>query len=233
MKTILILLFTASFLSAKDRIAVLNLNSFSVDSTKIPIVVDKLYFEIQQTNMFTIVDRQNINKVFEEQRLQLTGVTDSTVEIGRILNVQYILTGSFGELDESSYYFSLKLVNVETAEVATNYFTIEGTFKSFILSAPKTCLARLLKLEDTPQSKPANVKELDVFSTTIKALNYNRPQETTHQIFVPCMVCGGKGTIYKKLGTTMNPYRCSTCMGFKYSGPETNYQLVAGKLEKF
>jgi len=232
MKTLITLSFFCSILFAKDNIAVINLKPINFESQLVSIVTDKLSFEIQQLGMFTLVERQNIEQIFKEQSLQLSGATDSMVEIGKILDIKYVLTGSFGKLDETLYFFSLKLIDVETAEIATNYFTIESSFKNFVLSAPKTCLSRLLKLEKTPVSKTVNVKELDVFHTNITHLDFEKSkQNQVARIFMPCVFCSGTGTVWKKMGSTNNPYRCNACMGFKYSGPETGYKLIAGKFQ--
>jgi len=228
MKMLFLFLFTYTI--SANNLAVVDIKSFGLDSILAPIVSERLIFEIQQLNMFNLVERQNLNQVLKEQKIQLSGITDSIIEIGKILNVNYIMTGSFGKLDNNSFFFSLKLINVQTAQIATNYYIIESSFKNFVIAGPKTCLSRLLKLEKTPKTLSADVKELDVFKNTqITNLNYCRPVTIQQKTFIPCVFCSGTGKISKNLGTTIHSYRCPHCQGFKYSGPETNYKLIAGK----
>lgn len=230
MKTFLFLLLFTYIAIADNNLAVINIKSFGLDSILIPIVSERLMFEIQQLNMFNLVERQNLDEVLKEQKIQLSGITDSIIEIGKIFNVNYIMTGSFGKLDEISFFFSLKLINVQTAQIATNYYIIESNFKNFVIVGPKTCLTRLLKLEKTPKTMSVGVKELNVFKDLdITNLNYFRPATIQQKIFIPCVFCSGTGKISKNIGTIMHSYRCPHCQGFKYSGPETNYKLIAGK----
>jgi len=191
------------------------------------ILYDRIKYEVKQLDSFYIVERQNLEKIMKEQTLQLSGATDSMVEIGKILNIKFVLTGSFGKLDQTSYYISLKLINVETAEVQTNYFIVESSFKNFVVSAPKTCLSRLLKLEKTPKTTTL-VKDIKTTGRQQITELCNEKSKKIQKLFVPCTFCSGKGTIHKKLGNSDVIIQCSYCKGFKYSGPETGYKLIAG-----
>ena len=53
--------------------------------------------DIEQTGMFNIVDRERLNDILEEQRLQATDLFDQStaVSIGKMVSAEYILTGTF------------------------------------------------------------------------------------------------------------------------------------------
>jgi predicted Zn-ribbon and HTH transcriptional regulator len=129
----------------------------------------------------------------------------------------------------------LKLINVESAKVTTNYFTVESSFKDFVLSAPKTCIRRLLKLDKIP-IETKTIQEEKAPETHVSIINYIQKEQhkSEHVLFITCVNCSGTGRVYKKMGTVMSgPFSCPVCKGFKYSGPETDYKLVAGKIERF
>lgn len=71
--------------------------------------------------MFTVIERRQVDALMEEQRLQQSGITDTTsaVEAGSILNADKILFGSIGKYDSKyvEFILSFRLVDVERAEV--------------------------------------------------------------------------------------------------------------------
>jgi hypothetical protein len=69
-----------------------------------------------------VVDRANLDKVREEQGVQLSGKVDdeSATSIGKLLGAGAIVTGSLADLGDV-YSLTLKAINVETATVAASY----------------------------------------------------------------------------------------------------------------
>ena len=67
---------------------------------------------------YSVVEREQMEKLFEEQKLQLSGLIDEAeaVEIGKILSVQQLVVGSVGVLFDK-IVVTIRLVNVETGEV--------------------------------------------------------------------------------------------------------------------
>lgn len=53
--------------------------------------------DLQETDMFNIVDRERLNDILQEHRLQKAGLTDpsTALAIGKLATARYILTGSF------------------------------------------------------------------------------------------------------------------------------------------
>lgn len=232
MKQLIIILSLVTSLTAMDRISVYKLDPINISDTLTSIISDRIEFELQQLDRFDLVERQNIDKILSEQSFQRSGVTDSMVEIGKILNIKYMLIGSFGKLDHTTWFISLKLLNVETAKISTGYYTVDASFKNFLLSAPKMCIKQLLGLVKIDQT--STISEEKAPATQINVIKYiqkDQPHPVAHRHFVPCYYCNGAGVIHRKLGTINADQSCPACNGFKYSGPETNYKLVAGKWE--
>ncbi|MEK6794250.1 MAG: CsgG/HfaB family protein [Spirochaetota bacterium] len=70
------------------------------------------------TDFFTVVDRANMDKILKEQEFQQTGCTESScaVELGRILNMQYMFTGTIARLGET-FIITVNMLNVETTKI--------------------------------------------------------------------------------------------------------------------
>ena len=77
-----------------------------------------LLFAFSLNKTFKAIERDDLQKIIEEQKLQLTGLTDldKAVEVGKIMGADMLIAG---ELFEKSDCFELylKLLNVKTAEV--------------------------------------------------------------------------------------------------------------------
>ncbi|MDA3812812.1 MAG: carboxypeptidase regulatory-like domain-containing protein [Candidatus Cloacimonetes bacterium] len=77
-----------------------------------------LLLSFSKTKTFKAIERNDLQKIIEEQKLQLTGLTDmdKAVEVGKIMGAEMLIAG---ELYEKEAYFELyvKLLNVKTAEV--------------------------------------------------------------------------------------------------------------------
>jgi len=57
--------------------------------------------DIESIGLFNILSRERLKDILKEQSLQLSGVVDSkkAVEMGKLIAAQYILTGSFTEIN--------------------------------------------------------------------------------------------------------------------------------------
>ncbi len=79
---------------------------------------ERLILSFETSDIFTLVERKDIQKILEEQNLQLSGITEGedAVKIGQILNADVLITGNlFGK--EDSFELFLRLVRVETGEI--------------------------------------------------------------------------------------------------------------------
>ncbi len=66
----------------------------------------------------TIVDRQSIDSILQEQEFQLSDLTDQStvVQIGKSVGADYVVIGNISYIGEM-YYLQVKLLSVETTEV--------------------------------------------------------------------------------------------------------------------
>jgi formylglycine-generating enzyme required for sulfatase activity/TolB-like protein len=81
-------------------------------------ISEKLITRLFQTKKFTVVERQQLNKIITEQKLSLTGIIDpsSAQKLGRLLGVDAIAAGSISDLTKT-LEINARLVSTETGEV--------------------------------------------------------------------------------------------------------------------
>lgn len=103
---------------------------------------DKLYFSGLKTNLYTVVERSQLQKVIEEQNLAVSGAIDdaTATEVGKLLGIDVIITGSINNTStfEKEQYTSLlageaykitrtmtvdsriKIIDISTGEILVN-----------------------------------------------------------------------------------------------------------------
>lgn len=81
-------------------------------------VADLFRGALVESRYFKVVERRNMETILAEQGFQQTGctTTECAVQIGKILNVQKMVVGSFGKLGEF-YILPIRIVDVETGQI--------------------------------------------------------------------------------------------------------------------
>ncbi|MDO8734929.1 MAG: CsgG/HfaB family protein [Elusimicrobiota bacterium] len=96
-----------------------------LEKQKVNFAVREIFsHDLLELNTFKIVERTELEKLLEEQKLGLSGVieTDSAVKIGKLMSAKLLVLGSINRLG-SSYQISARLINTETGEVMSSEFT--------------------------------------------------------------------------------------------------------------
>lgn len=92
--------------AATKKVAVSNFNNDRIGlSGKIEAKLSR--FKIDNKSYFTIVSRNDFNKIVKEQKIQNSGLVDSKaiVEIGNLIGAQAIISGNVGRVSSSDSYF--------------------------------------------------------------------------------------------------------------------------------
>jgi len=100
------------------NLAVAEFQAQGVSATDAAVIADILRSGLVKTNAFNVVEKANMDKVLAEQAFQQTGCTtdECAVKLGKLLNVQRMVVGSFGKLIDK-YFVNLRVVNIETGKV--------------------------------------------------------------------------------------------------------------------
>ena len=119
---------------SKPRIGVLQFSAKNVSATDADAAGELFTSELVMTGIFDVVDRKNIQTLLSEVHFQLSGCTDSScaVEVGRILSLEYMISGSVIKLGRT-LAINIQMIDVETAQIVhtvrKEFRTIEDTYK--------------------------------------------------------------------------------------------------------
>jgi TolB-like protein len=102
----------------RHRIAVLEFKPEGISDPEAAAVSDRLRSGFVNLGAFTVLDRQEIESVLREQAFQQQGITEAkqAVEVGKLLNVEYIVTGRVRRLGDA-YHVNARMIQVKTAEI--------------------------------------------------------------------------------------------------------------------
>jgi tetratricopeptide (TPR) repeat protein len=89
------------------------------DSRDGGIVAERITTELVKLKEFKIIERKEIEKVFEELKLQRSGAidSDSVKEIGKMLGADWMVVGTITELPDKELELNTRLVRVESGEI--------------------------------------------------------------------------------------------------------------------
>ncbi|MEW6555863.1 MAG: CsgG/HfaB family protein [Elusimicrobiota bacterium] len=160
-----------SLFSEKTNLAVADFAGKNVSAADASIVADFLRIELVNTNLYSVVEKGNMDKILAEAQFQLTGCTEAecAVQIGKILNVQRIVVGSLSKLVDV-YYITASLIDVETAKILKAE-QVEALSARELPEAAKELVKKLTGLKFQEKKEPPKPKEEKV-PTPEKPVSY-------------------------------------------------------------
>jgi curli biogenesis system outer membrane secretion channel CsgG len=98
----------------------MDLQAVGVSQSEALSITNRIRNEVFLTDKYTVLEREAMLEIAQEQGFQLTGCTSSecVVQAGRMLGVQKMVAGSLDKLGEL-YTINLRLINVETGKIDT------------------------------------------------------------------------------------------------------------------
>jgi len=113
--TLTFLIMLSQLFSQSITVAVLDFNGANITKDELVILADRLSSEIFKLGEYTVVERSAMDEILSEQGFQQSGctTTDCAVEVGALLGVQRMVTGSIGKIG-NLYTITAKSINVET-----------------------------------------------------------------------------------------------------------------------
>ncbi len=110
---------------SQNTLAVLDFEGRGINSLEAATLTDRFTSEIGKTEAMLLVDRTMVEEILKEQGFQQSGCTtdECAVEVGALLGVQFMISGSIGKLGET-FTIDAKMTSVETgASVETRNVT--------------------------------------------------------------------------------------------------------------
>ncbi|MGL1903904.1 MAG: PDZ domain-containing protein [Fibrobacterales bacterium] len=137
-------------------IAVLQFESSSIDSSQSEIITSLIESELIKTKMFKILERQQMNKILGEQGFQSSGACNSTdcqIELGQLLGVDQICTGSIGKVG-NTFILTAKLIDIQTSTITkSGNATTKGYIDDLISESIPKVVAQITSTSTQSNSK--------------------------------------------------------------------------------
>ncbi len=182
-RLIILSLIQLSLLFSQTQIAVVDFSALGVSDDDSRALTNRLMIEMHRTNKFTVLEREMLDKIIEEQKFQLSGCNSDQclVELGQIANVQQIVGGSISKV---GYIFTItaRLISVQSGEIVESaIFDYGGDIGELMRFGMKHIAAQLSSLPTPKQSnleKKANtnyppLKEKNVYTFEGSVTDYD------------------------------------------------------------
>ncbi len=159
MKPIILLLFLTfiAYSSEKIPVAVNDLKAHGIGESETSIISERVRSELIKTGLYRVMERGEMNMILEEQGFQQSGACSDAsclVEVGQMLAVNRIITGSIGFIG-NMFTLSLKMVDVESGEIVnTSNVDYRGDIAGFLSQSIATGVRNL---NSTTSSAPADL----------------------------------------------------------------------------
>jgi hypothetical protein len=99
-------------------------NSLAVDEQWLSPMIQGIFTSnFKKYSAMTILDRQNMDKILDEQNLSLSGdfSDDDYIRIGNLTNARYILVGSITKTSNNVFLLEFSITNTESGELVASY----------------------------------------------------------------------------------------------------------------
>ena len=146
----------------KSKIAVIEFSDLDGNITEFgKYLSEELITRLFLTNRFEVVERNLLNKILEEHKLNMSGLVDENTikELGRLLGVDAIASGSITDLGEN-IKVNARLISTETGSV----FSVA----SAKIEKDETVRVLLDKISSSSQFLTKSKKEKQTISSSIK-----------------------------------------------------------------
>lgn len=132
-----------------------------IDSAEANIIAERFQAELLNTEKFNLLDRQQMDAILREQGFQQSGACtggDCSVQIGQLLGVDKIFTGSVSKIG-SLYTLNVRRIDVTTGRVeAQHAIDTDGGIEETLTKSCKTMATRFIPVEQTSASVTTSKK---------------------------------------------------------------------------
>ena len=172
--TLTFLIMLSQLFSQSITVAVLDFNGANITKDELVILADRLSSEIFKLGEYTVVERSAMDEILSEQGFQQSGctTTDCAVEVGALLGVQRMVTGSIGKIG-NLYTITAKSINVETGALDNQIsLDVSGTIEVLLTETMSQVSKQLFRVEseelisktslsnDLPERKKSSSKKI-------------------------------------------------------------------------
>jgi hypothetical protein len=129
-----------------------------VDASQIETLTDLFINAVQRTNRFEVPDRDALALLSKEHNFQMSDWSDEskTVQMGRVLNANYIVRCIVSKIDVDVYLLLARLLDVNTAQILDSdelEFTSVRDARSNLDAFARDCLNNIRTASETQQQQ--------------------------------------------------------------------------------
>ncbi|MCK5760717.1 MAG: hypothetical protein KAH33_05450 [Candidatus Delongbacteria bacterium] len=163
-----ILLLSTITYSQQTSIAVIDLKNVGLEEHFSTLLTDALRAEMFKYEKFKVMNRENMQEIMGEQAFQASGVCDDNacyVEMGEVLGVEKIVTGSIGKLG-NTYSLTIKMIDIETSENDKIITDRKKCSEDDLFIMIENSVKELAGLEKEKITEPTELKEIKEVNTS-------------------------------------------------------------------
>jgi curli biogenesis system outer membrane secretion channel CsgG len=151
-KLLLLLIIFPLTIFAKESVAVNDFVGKNIDKETASIISDRVRSELINTGKYRVMDRSEMDVVLQEQGFQQSGACDDEsciVEVGQLLGVEKIFSGSIGRIGTSFFTLNIRIINVSTGEIEiSDNFDYDKSLPDLVSKGIKESVKSLIKKVD-------------------------------------------------------------------------------------
>jgi len=157
--------FTAAHAQEARKVAVFD-PAGTVDKDLLEIVREEISSGVVNTKGYTVLERQLISKVLEENKFQASGlVSDAQVsDIGKLMGADYVFVSTISKLGDN-YFISCKMIEVTTARIEKQF---TGTTTDGLNDIPQTAQYVVRRLFGENVKQPVTQRQTDITQPAVK-----------------------------------------------------------------
>lgn len=120
----------------KPLLAISPLQAKKVDPEEVDLISDALSGELQNSGVFRVMERSQMDRIMKEQGLQASGICDGNecaVEVGKVLGIDRIIVGSVGKIG-SLFIINVRMVDVTSGEILASVRRTQDWEMKYVLT---------------------------------------------------------------------------------------------------
>lgn len=169
-------------------------------------LTDRLTMELFRTGEFRVLEREMLDRILSEQEFQLSGCTSTEclVEIGQLVGVEQIVSGSVSKIG-NVFSISARLISVESGEILNvAFFDYDGSIGELVKIGMRDVAEQLSTAEEpASESIPAEEPEPEVTTDEVVEMMNRLALEAQQQSTLPVQKKSWRRWDYKKF--SMSP----------------------------
>jgi TonB family protein len=169
-----LLLFIGLAWGQNTTIAVFDFENNGLKVHQVKQLTSRLESELVKIGGFKVVERNKIDEILKEQKLQMSGcVEECLIDVGNMLGAKQVVLGDVGKITDNYFTISVKLVDAETGEMVrtADYDAERGLTQLFKYGLKHIAVS--LSNESGVNKQPKNLNTLNKIPYRSPDENYN------------------------------------------------------------